>query len=100
MFPLIGFLFGLFCLGIVLGLGALVPSIRGIAVPAAAALVLGSTSACVLSLGLSVGAEAAFSTPVGEMGFFIGYIGGLMVGGYLGAAAGRRWGRASCRTMG
>jgi hydrogenase/urease accessory protein HupE len=90
MFPLMGILFSLFCLGLILSLGAFVPRLRRMAVAGAAALMTGSTSACALSWGLAVGAEKAFSTHVGEIAFFIGYAGGFLLGGCLGAAAALR----------
>jgi hypothetical protein len=90
MFPLMGILFSLFCLGLILGLGAFVPRLRKVAIPGAAFLTIGSTSACALSWGLAVGAEKAFSTDVGEIAFFVGYAGGFVLGGYLGAAVALR----------
>ncbi len=90
MFPLMGILFSLFCVGLILSLGAFVPRLRRLAIAGAAALMMGSTSACALSWGLAVGAETAFSTHVGEIAFFVGYAGGFLIGACLGAGAALR----------
>lgn len=96
MFPLMGLLFTLFCLGALTCLAALVPRLRRIALPCAAALMIGSTSSCVLAWGLAIGGEAAFSTNVGNVAFWVGFAGGLFVGGFVGATTSlRRLRRAS-----
>jgi hypothetical protein len=84
MFPMMGLLAMLFLLGAAVSLGALVPQVRKPAIVCAAGLMMGSTSSCVLTWGLALAGEAAFSTRVGEVGFFVGYAGGLILGGCLG----------------
>ena len=83
---MMGFLFMMFVAG--LGLGAvlaLVPSWRRRA-PLALIPVLASLGSCAGAWGGAVGLEALISSRAGGVGFF----GGFMMGGLLGAGAGLR----------
>jgi hypothetical protein len=71
-----GLLFSLFCLfylGALAGLGAFVPRLRKGALPCAAALMMGSTSSCVLAWDPAIGSEATFSTDAGNVAFWVGF---------------------------
>ena len=97
--PMMGFLFVLFSIGAVGGIVAALGGGGRIALPAAVALLLGSTSSCALSWGLGVGLESLFgSSELGGTGFFGGYAGGLLLGGLGGLQLGRALAKRMSRT--